>query len=302
MRILFSVNDARATLFVNNTKVFEVARQDIESRCAEATGSDAETWWPENCLSLVPATGVSLVNQDNVWHAKHAPESPRGDSSISVIQNYYSRRRKMIGDVPRETAYPTKDGRMIVEDLQAFGKTTPYNIKRFDVFVGALNGSDILAMHECDTLEWKKLEQIQDGVRTQAALNARALTYGHVALAILSTMLTGVVMFAIYVTLRHCMYGQAFLYKTEPESEIVQSVKGAAAKVQEEFEESISLWTMRYLDTVMEENYAKFVFERDQKMVAYSFMLLIIPYTLYGKGILAFVSPRRPWALATDLN
>ena len=287
MRVLFLANDANATLYVNNTKVFEAPRQAIESICAGATSRLGETWWPENCLSLVPKTGISLVNQDNVWHAKHAPESPRSDSSISVIQNIRSRLNKMRGNTPKETAYPSQKGLMIVEDLQAYDKTAPNNVKRFDVFVGNLSASDVMAMHNCGSLQWKGLEYIEDATRTPVALNATALAYSYVAAAIVCATLFGLILFAISVPLREYAFGREPGSKTEPENYSTSSVRRTARADQEEFRKCISFLGMWFLDKTMEEKYALFVFRRDWKMVQLSYMFVFVPYVLVMNGYIA---------------
>ena len=289
MRVLFSVNDTAATLFVNNTKVFEAPRQAIESVCGEAVGKGGESWWPKNCLSLVPANGVSLVNQDNLWHTKHAPESPRSDSSISVIQNVLSRLGKMRGSLPRETAYPTQSDRMIVEDLQAYGKTAPYNIARFDVFRGKLNASDVQAMHECGALEWTKLEQIPDAVRPEAALNAEALALSYVSVAVLLVIFIAWVLFVVCVPLRELVCGTGTLSRNEPVNAPESSSRRTVRKVEQEFRDGISVWTMGFVDGTMEEMYRKYVFKRDWKLVQLSYMLLFIPYILLINGYLVLV-------------
>ena len=66
MRVAFVRGKENATLFINGTRVFAVDVAGAEATCSAAVSlSTGQTYYPGNCLTLVPRRGVSLVNKDN---------------------------------------------------------------------------------------------------------------------------------------------------------------------------------------------------------------------------------------------
>ncbi len=141
------------------------------------------------------------------------------------------------------------------EDFQAYGKVFPYEVRSYSVFSKVLDNVEIAAMHACD-IQWTPLQRIE---------SAHAFAENFTADASIQATLTVVGGMAVVVLIL-CTQCVKFVHRFKADASVKASdrVTSSSTKAtnkqkleEEEFEEEISSYTLRFLSAEMEAGYVK---------------------------------------------